>query len=117
VGQVSLVVDVDPNVLQVRGASEGEWPSSVGVVGSFSAEIGSDDHLRIRSGANGRSMVAGSGCVVIVQLQAVAPGASFITVNDITVTDANRKAIPFTATRWASVTAESDAAASGRPAG
>lgn len=89
VGEVSFTVQFDPDVLQVRAGTEGDWTAtSARPEASFAAEISeAADHVRIRSTVAARRAVATGGSVAVVQFQAVAPGTSSVVIADVTVKD------------------------------
>jgi hypothetical protein len=89
VGEVSFTVQFDPDVLQGRAGTEGDWTAtSARPDASFAAEISeAGDQVRIRSTVTPRRAVATGGGVAIVQFQAVAPGTTSVVIADVTVKD------------------------------
>jgi hypothetical protein len=89
VGEVSFTVQFDPDVLQGRAGTEGDWAATIARPdASFAAEISeAADRVRIRSAVTARRAVATGGSVAVVQFQAVAPGTSAIVIADVTVKD------------------------------
>lgn len=88
IGEVAFTAQLDANVLQVRAGSEGDWAARPGLRSQFVADIASaEDRVQIRSTVVGRRQGGSPGSVAIVQFQAVAPGATSITVSDVTVRD------------------------------
>jgi hypothetical protein len=96
VGEVSFTVQFDPDVLQGRAGTEGDWAAtSARPDVSFAAEISeAGDHVRIRSTVTARRAVATGGSIAVVQFQAVAPGTSAIVIADLTVKDLAGNSMP-----------------------
>lgn len=90
VREVSLAVEFDPDFLQVRGSTEGDW--AIGAAPQarfFTAEIsGAEQRVQIRSAVSGQRSAMTGGNVAIVQFQAVAPGTSSVLIANVTVKDA-----------------------------
>ena len=97
VGEISFTVAVDPNVLQLRAGTEGDWAAGIGVQARFAAEIASaEDRIQVRSRVFGRRLAgAGGGSVALLQFQAVAPGSTSVIISDVTVKDLAGNAMPF----------------------
>ncbi|MBV9889983.1 MAG: hypothetical protein JO090_03750 [Rhizobacter sp.] len=87
VREVGFTVQLDPNVLQVRAATEGDWSASAGAVARFTSEISSgEDRVQIRSELPGASGAGGS--VAVIRLQGVATGVTSVLISDVVVKDA-----------------------------
>jgi hypothetical protein len=89
VGEVSVTVKFDPNVLQARVGTEGDWVAGAGLdARSFAAEISdAGDHVLIRSAVSGQRLGMAGGSVAIVQFQAVGPGTTSVLITDVVLKD------------------------------
>jgi hypothetical protein len=89
VGEVSFTVQFDPDVLQGRAGTEGDWAATSAKPDvSFAADISeAADRVRIRSTVTARRAAATGGSVAVVQFQAVAPGTTWVVIADVTVKD------------------------------
>jgi hypothetical protein len=89
VGEVSFTVQFDPDVLQGRAGTEGDWAATSAKPDvSFAADISeAADRVRIRSTVTARRAAATGGSVAVVQFQAVAPGTSSVVITDVAVKD------------------------------
>ena len=89
VGEISFTVQFDPNVLQVRAGTEGDWAAGAGVdTHSFAAEISDEgDRVQIRRAVSDQRAGMAGGSVAIVQFQAVAPGTTSVMITDVVVKD------------------------------
>lgn len=97
IGEIGFTVQFDPDVLQVRAGTEGDWAAHAGVEARFAVEISSaEDRVHIRTHLAGRASGGAGGSVALVQFQAVAPGATSVMVSDVTVSDRAGNALPFT---------------------
>jgi hypothetical protein len=96
VGEVSFTVRFDPDVLQVRAATEGDWvPAGAHPGASFAAQISeTGDRVQVRSVAASKRASTASGSVAVVQFQAVAPGTSWVVIADVTVKDLAGDSLP-----------------------
>ena len=89
VGEVGFTMLFDPNTLQARFGTEGDWSAGVGLdARTFLAEISEEgDRAQIRSMVSGeRGRMAGDS-VAIVSFQALAAGPTFVTITDVVVKD------------------------------
>jgi len=108
-GEIGFTVQFDPNVLQVRAGTQGDWAVAVGVNPRFSAEISAaEDRVQIRSAVSGgRAGVAG-GSVGSVQFQAITTGMTTVLITDVVVRDsAGRSMVPAVSASNLQVSAES----------
>jgi hypothetical protein len=88
VNEISFTAHFDPNVLQVRAGTEGDWSMDVGLTARFVAEIADDaDRVQIRSAVSGQRAGMAGGSVAIVRFQAVAPGTTSVLITDVVVKD------------------------------
>ncbi len=86
VREVAFSVQLDPDVLQVRAGTEGDWATSAGTVSRFTSEISSgEDRVQIRSELPRASATGGS--VAVIRLQGVAPGTTWVLISDVVVKD------------------------------
>ena len=87
--EVSLNVQFDANVLQVRSGTEGGWASSAGPHARFVAEIPEEaDRVQIRSVVTGQRAGMAGGTVAVVRFHAEGPGTTSVLVTDVVVKDA-----------------------------
>ena len=94
IGEIGFAVQFDPDVLQVRAGSEGDWAVAGGAAARFTADIADrEDRIGIRSVASGRRNAAFGGTVAVVQFQAVAPGTTSVIVSDVVVKDADGRSL------------------------
>jgi len=96
VGEVSFTVQFDPDVLQARAGTEGDWAAGGARPDAlFAAEISeAADRVQIRSTLAARRASSAGGSVAIVQFQAVAPGTTWVMIADVTVKDLAGHAMP-----------------------
>jgi hypothetical protein len=97
VGEVSFTAHVDPNVLQVRFGTEGDWAAAISAAHAhFEADVPeAGDRVRIRSTVLAKPVRAtAGGSVAIVQFQAVAPGVTTIRITDVAVKDFAGNSLP-----------------------
>jgi hypothetical protein len=95
VDEITFTVQFDPDVLQVRAGTQGNWAVDAGRNARFAAEISDkEDRARIRSNASGQGVGIAGGSVAIVQFQAVAPGATSVTITDVVLKDLAGRSIP-----------------------
>jgi hypothetical protein len=96
VGEVSFTAHFDPNVLQVRSGTEGDWATSVSVAyAHFEADVPeAGDRARVCSTVVATQSRSAGGSVAIVQFQAVAPGATTIRITDVAVKDFAGNSLP-----------------------
>ncbi len=96
IGEISFTVRFDPDILQVRTGTEGNWTAGAAVDVRFTAEIsGTEDRVQIRSTVSGGHLTGAGGSIALVQFQAVAPGSTSVTISDVTLKDAAGSALPF----------------------
>ena len=87
--EVSLNVQFDANVLQVRSGTDGGWTSSAGPHARFVAEIPEEaDRVQIRSVVTGQRTGMAGGTVAVVRFHAEGPGTTSVLVTDVVVKDA-----------------------------
>jgi len=87
--EVSLNVQFDANVLQVRSGTDGGWASSAGPYARFVAEIPEEaDRVQIRSVVTGQRAGMVGGTVAVVRFHAEGPGTTSVLVTDVVVKDA-----------------------------
>jgi len=89
VGEVSFKLLFDPNILQVRIGTEGDWGAGAGAdARSFAAEISDEgDRAQVRRSVSDlRAGVTGGG-VAILRFQAVAAGSTEVLMTDVVVKD------------------------------
>ena len=87
--EVSLNVQFDANVLQVRSGTDGGWASSAGPYARFVAEIPEEaDRVQIRSVVTGQRAGMAGGTVAVVRFHAEGPGTTSVLVTDVVVKDA-----------------------------
>ncbi|CAN5207135.1 hypothetical protein BH11PSE9_BH11PSE9_00370 [soil metagenome] len=97
VGEVGFTIRFDPNVLQARAGSEGDWAAMPGDGARFVAEIsGAEDRVQIRSARSVKRLSGAGGSIALVQFQAVAPGSTWVLISEVTVKDVSGNALPFT---------------------
>ncbi len=96
VDDIAFTVRFDPNILQVRAGTPGEWSAGDDDPDArFAAEIPeAADHVKIRGAATGGRAGAAGGTVAVVQFQAVAPGTTKVTVTDMTARDRSGSSMP-----------------------
>ena len=89
VGEVSFTVLFDPDVLQARGGTEGDWATGVTVdAPAFAAEVSDEgDQVQIRRAVSDQQVGVAGGSVAIVQFQSVAPGKTSVLITDVVVKD------------------------------
>lgn len=88
VGEISFTVQFDPNVLQVRAGSEGDWAMDAGLSTRFAAEISDkEDRVQIRSSVSGQRIGMAGSSVAVVKFQAVAPGTTSVLITNVMVKD------------------------------
>ena len=106
VAEVTFTVQVDPNVLQVRGGTEGSRTAGAGA--RFSTEISSnEDRVQVRAVVS-KPISADAGSIALVQLQAIAPGTTLVMISDVAVKSPSGNALPFSlSSSSVPVTAES----------
>ena len=87
-GEIGFTVQFDPNVLQVRAGTQGDWAVAVGVNPRFSAEIsGGEDRVQVRSALPGLRAGLAGGSVATVQFQAISTGTTSVLITDVVVKD------------------------------
>lgn len=97
VGEIAFTLQSDANVLQVRAATEGEGAAGAGGGSRFSVDIApGEDRVRIRSGVSASAPLAAgvAGMVALVQVQAVAPGATTLVISELTVQGTDGRPLP-----------------------
>jgi hypothetical protein len=103
-----LHVQFDPNVLQVRAGTQGDWAVAVGVNPRFAAEISAaEDRVQIRSAVSGRGR-PGRRQRGHVQFQAVTTGTTSVLITDVVIKDSSgRSMVPSVSASNLQVTADS----------
>jgi len=101
IADIGFTVQFDPNVLQVRAGTEGDWAAGLRMRSRFTAEIsGAEDRVQVHSMLTGRRPSTGGGSaastsIALLQFQAVAPGNTWVMISDLTVKDAAGNALAF----------------------
>ena len=93
VGEVDLTVQLDPNILQARAASRGDWIAGAGTDGRFDGTVSNaGDRVQLRGTVASRRGGTG-GVVAIVEFEAVGRGTTAVTVANLTMRDRSRNAL------------------------
>jgi len=88
VNEVSYTVQFDPDVLQARVGTEGDWATGAGLDPRFAAEISdAGDRVQIRSAVSAQRSGMQGRSVALVQFLAVAPGTTTVLITDVVVKD------------------------------
>lgn len=109
VDEIGFTVQFDPQVLQVRAGTEGDWAADAGAASRFTAEVSeAGDHVHVRSTASGQGRGVPGGSVAILQFQAVAPGPTSVQIIDVVVKDmAGRSMASALSTQQLAITVDS----------
>jgi hypothetical protein len=92
---VSFSVKLDPNVAQIRALDEGSWTTDTGLPSTFSVELEPDDGgAQVRSTLPRAASVDRRADVAMLQMQAIAPGKSAITLADLHANDSKGRSVP-----------------------
>jgi hypothetical protein len=96
VAEIGFTVRFDPDVLQGRAGTPGDWRAPGGGANvAFAADVTeSGDRVQIRSVASARPARAEGGSVAVVQFQAVSAGTTVVTITDVTLKDAAAHTMP-----------------------
>ncbi len=88
VGEVAFVARFDPSILQVRGATKGDWAIGAGLDERFDARMSdAADRIDVRSTVSGRRRGSGGGSVAVVQFEPVGRGRTSVTIENLVAKD------------------------------
>jgi hypothetical protein len=94
-GEVHLTIRFDPDVLQARAVSPGEWAVGINADLRFAFEIAeAADRVHIRYAAVGGRASSAAGTMAVVQFQAVSPGTSKVWISEATLKGRSGQSMP-----------------------
>jgi len=92
--EVGFTVQFDPDVLQVRGGTQGGWAVAVGFNPRFTAEISAaEDRVHIRSVMSDTGTGLQGGNVATVQFQAISTGTTSVLISDVVIKDSRGRSM------------------------
>ena len=90
---LAFTINFNKRVLQLVGSSAGTFVQQAGIPAQFGAQEPSDGAVLVHFDVDNGLAVAGAGSVVIMDFQALKPGASPVTVDSIELVEIGRTAI------------------------